>query len=151
MSIIPQLIDGLTTRLTTDLDGVAKVADGPVPTSDFGDYVMIGIDDPDKQGGYILAGESTEDWAHANTTTIDQEGFITAAVLVFSGDSVFKPVRDKAFVIKSVIDNIVKNHTVLAIDELEWLQPSSHTYSQSSNTKGVVAFLVMRIGFKARY
>ena len=154
-SVVPDLIDALVTTaeaLTGDgnpLEGVL-VLDGFGVTEDPGDFLMIGVDDPDSDDPAFSA-DVKQDWANATYTAVDEEGDIACAVLSWSGDTDQKTVRDRVYAITAAVENMLRANPSLDLPTLLWTKFGvSSQLTQNQDEQGALALLVFRIHFRAR-
>lgn len=150
-SVVPALIDALVTAARTALPD-ALVSDGIGATDDPGDFLMIGVEDPDIEGASFSA-DTRQDWANANYTTRDEQGEITCVALSWNGDGPegAKAARDGAYAISAAVETLLRANPSLGVDGLLWTGfGSSSQLSQAQGSAGASALLVFRINFRAR-
>lgn len=150
-SVVPALIDALVTAARTALPD-ALVSDGIGATDDPGDFLMIGVEDPDIEGASFSA-DTRQDWANANYTTRDEQGEITCVALSWNGDGPegAKAARDGAYAISAAVETLLRANPSLDVDGLLWTGfGSSSQLSQAQGSAGASALLVFRINFRAR-
>jgi hypothetical protein len=148
-SVIPALLDALIAAARTALPNLI-VNDGFAVTNDPGDFLMIGVDDPDRPDA-ALAVTSQQDWAHANYTTRDEEGDITCAALSWTGDTNQKISRDAVFATTTAVENLLRANPSLGLANLLWTSYGSSTQlSQWQDAEGSTALVVFQVHFRAR-
>lgn len=146
-SVVPDLIDMLITVLTGALPDVT-VTDG-VPTGmDPGDYLMVGVDDPDVASWD--SADTTQTWANATMTGRNEQGTITCAIATWTGDAAPKACRDRAYAIGGVVQTLLRDKTQLPIPGLWKTSFASHRLQQAQNDDGSTALLTFQIEFNAR-
>lgn len=142
VSVVPALIDALVAA-TGGFDGLA-VTDEP------GDYLMVGVDDPDTDDG-AFAGESRQQWASANHTTRDESGSITCAAYSWNGDGDQKSARDGAYALVEALAAVCRATPDLGVDSLLWTDFGSDTnLQQFQGDWGASALVVFTVAFRAR-
>lgn len=150
-SVVPALIDALVSTATTALPNTL-VFDGIGVTDDPGNFLMIGVEDPDIEGA-AFSSDAKQAWANANYSTRDEEGEITCAALSWNGNGYegVKAARDGAYAIAAAVENLLRANPSLGVDGLLWTGfGSSSQLSQAQDSQGASALLVFRINFRAR-
>jgi len=145
-SAVPAVIDALVTACTAALPDVS-VVDG----SDFdeapGDFLLIGVEDPDLPN-LDFSAEAQQDWA---TTGIngarDESGEIVCAAMSWNGEGEQKRARDAAYAIQTAVENLLRTTPTLGLPTLLWT--SFGTREQLSQGRGL-ALVIFRITFEAR-
>lgn len=148
-SVIPAVIDALV-DLARDVLTDVSVYDGFGLSEDPGDFLMIGVGDPDSST-LDKAASSAQGWTYANTTTRDEEGDVTCAALSWNGDADQKTARDSVFAITAALEDALRANPSLGLDNLLWTGygPTSDL-DQNQDGSGAMALLVFTIHFKAR-
>jgi hypothetical protein len=142
VSVVPALIDALVAA-TGGYDGLA-VTDEP------GDFLMIGVDDPDTEGG-AFSGESRQSWANANSTARDESGSITCAAYSWNGDGDQKTARDAAYVLVEALASVCRATPALGLSTLLWVDfGSDANLQQFQGEWGASALVVFTVAFRAR-
>lgn len=151
-SVVPALIDALVAASTTALPSV-RVSDGIGATDDPGDFLMIGVEDPDIEGASFSA-ETRQDWASVGTNAPrDEQGEITCVAVSWNGNGPegAKAARDGAYAISAAVENLLRDTPALGVAGLLWTSfGSSSQLSQAQGSTGASALLVFRINFRAR-
>lgn len=148
-SVIPALIDALVAAAKAALSNLL-VNDGYGVTEDPGNYLMIGVDDPDRPDA-ALSASSQQDWAHANYTARDEEGDITCAALSWTGDTDQKVSRDAVFATTAAVENMLRANPSLGLANLLWTSYGSATQlNQWQDAEGSMALVVFQVHFRAR-
>lgn len=148
-SVIPALIDALVAQSTTALPSV-KVYDGLAVTNDPGDFLMVGVEDPDLESAASSA-TAEQSWAHSTGTSRDESGEITCAALSWNGDGNLKTARDGVFAITAAVENLLRNDPDLGVAGLLWTSfGSTVELSQGQGDMGADALVVFKVAFRAR-
>jgi hypothetical protein len=147
-SVIPELIDALFAAATEALTGI-RVSDGQGVTGDPGDYLMIGVDDPDNASP--SAATSAQRWAHVGRTTRDEEGDIHCLALAWNGDTDAKAARDAAFAIAAALEDLLRNDPTLGVAGV-WSTGYGETtdFKQGQTDTGAEALVHFTVHFRAR-
>lgn len=174
-SPVPQLIDNIVAaakehpyfKARLDDDPVfygRLVFDGPTNTKDPGDFLMIGVEDPDLPDASTSA-ETNEDFAHTGLDgERDVDGYITCAALSWNGDVdelALKTARDTAYGMTDAIAAMCRgngeasdghhNDGTFGVESLLWTSCStSAALNQGRDAKAALALVVFRIYFRAR-
>ena len=142
VSVVPALIDALV--------AASGGSDGLTVTEEPGDYLMVGVDDPDTDGG-AFSGQSRQQWAHANHTTRDESGEITCAAYSWNGNGDQKAARDAAFALVEQLAAVCRATPDLGIPTLAWTDFGADTnLSQFQGEWGASALVVFTIAYRAR-
>lgn len=151
-SVVPALIDALVTGATAALPDT-RVSDGIGATDDPGDFLMVGVEDPDLEGAAYSA-EAKQDWAAVGTDAPrDEQGEITCVALSWNGNGPegAKQARDGAYAIAAAVEDLLRATPALGVPQLLWTGfGSSSQLSQAQGSGGASALLVFRITFRAR-
>lgn len=157
-SVVPALIDALVTgadALTGTggaLEGVL-VFDGFGVSEDFGDVLMIGVDDPDAEDPANSA-DTEQKWHDTGQAARrDETGLITCCALSWNGngpDGGQKKARDAVYVMVDALAAMCRANPSLGIAQLLWTGfGSSSQLNQNQDGQGAVAWLIFRIEFVA--
>lgn len=150
-SAIPDIIDALFAAATAALPNVT-VSDGTGVTDQVGDFLMIGVDDPDQQGASSSA-ESDQSAATLGTTRPrDETGTVTCAALSSNGDGDQKRARDAAFAMAAAVATICRTDPSLALAYTSLVTDygTGQRLMQNQYEDGVEAILVFSVRFRAR-
>lgn len=149
-SVVPDLIDALVSTSRTALPDV-NVYDGVSVTLDPGDYLMVGVEDPDLEGA-VFSADTRQEWATVGTgAPRNEEGDVTCVALSWNGDGDQKVARDAAYAIAAGLEDALRANPSLGVSSLLWTGfGSSSQLSQAQGKGGASALLVFRIHFKAR-
>lgn len=145
-SALPVVIDALLS-LANSLETV-NVFDGFGVSDDPGDYLMIGVDDPNAVDSANGA-SSQQSWQHVGHQTRNEEGEIICAALSWNGDGDLKSARVSAFAITALLENALRADPTLGGICL-WTGYGTQTdYITSQGDTGAECLVVFRIMFKA--
>lgn len=149
-SVIPAVIDYLVTHATTALSASSVIVYDGFGTSDEpGDFLMIGVDDPESVNTAFSA-DSVQQWAHANYTARDEEGDVTCAALSWNGDCDQKAARDAVFAITAALENLLRADPTLAGAVLWSSYGTSTQLTQNQSNDGAMSLVVFKVHFRAR-
>lgn len=126
------------------IDGLGVTAD-PVDNA-----LFVGIDDPDAANGSFAA-DAKQDWANANYTARNEEGFILCAASAWNGDADQKAARDSALAITSSVENALRANPSLGLSNLLWTSVGGRiALTQNQSQGGAHAVVLFRINYRAR-
>lgn len=109
-SVVPALLDALVEALTTALPDV-NVYDGFGLSDDPGDFLMVGVDDPDPQSSGESASSNREQMAMTPTAAVYREtGTVTCAGFSWNGDADPKIARDAVYAMADALDAEVRSN-----------------------------------------
>lgn len=149
VSVVPALIDALLAAAKTELPSTL-VLDGFGVTDDPGDYLMIGVEDPDLEG-FAFSADARQEWANVNHLVRDESGDITCAALSWNGDGDQKAARDAVYATAGAVENLLRDNPSLGVAGVLWTgYGSSAQLMQNQDKHGAIALLVFRINFRAR-
>lgn len=149
-SAIPAVIDALVT-LARSVEGVT-VYDGLGTLGEVGDFLMVGVDDPNTPNEAQSA-DSQQDWASSNPSSIDEVGQITCAALSWNGDTDQKAARDAAFATCNALATAIRSNPTLSLPTLLWARygkSQALTQNIDSDTGATEAMVVFSVYFRAR-
>ena len=147
-SVIPAVIDAVVSRARANLPSIC-VYDGFGVSDDPGDFLMVGVDDPERQDSAYSA-DSQQDWAHANNTARDEVGDVTCAALSWNGDADQKRARDAAFATCAALEVLLRADPSLGGIVLWTSYGTSTQLTQNQNGNGALALVVFKVHFRAR-
>lgn len=154
-SVIPTLIDALVAAATANVPATTTVYDGFGVSEDPGDYLMIGVDDPDAEG-WANSADAQQDVSSDGPPSgaRDQTGTVACCALSWNGDANAKAARDAAAASMGVLETYVRSNPGLTIASQSqtfwaWFTPSE-TWRQQQQGSGAAALVIFRIGFFAR-
>lgn len=152
-SAVPALIDALVAAAKTALEPEVIVYDGMDVSDDPGDFLMIGVDDPDSDA-LSNSAESEQEWATVGQDlSRNERGTITCAALSWTGESkrgAQKIVRDRAYAITAKVEDILRADPKLGVPTLLWTEFGGNSnLLQGQDQQGAQALIVFQIGFRA--
>lgn len=125
------------------------VLDGEV-TDDPGDWLFVGIGDPDDEG-FAKAAETRHAWAGLGNHARNQEGDIWCVAQASSGDSM-KAARDAAFAIVAAVETFLRaDPTLGGVLTPGWARHgTSEDLEQLASDQGWFARVPFQIYFQSR-
>lgn len=152
-TVVPAFIDAIVAGAATALPGLT-VLDGFGSTDDPGDYLMVGVSDPDLEGADTGA-DAQQSWATVGRQGArDEQGEVTCVALSWNGsagNAAQKQARDAAYVTVAAVEAFCRDDPTLAIPTLLWNSAlTSHNLIQNQDELGTLAMVVFRIAFQAR-
>ncbi len=149
VSVVPALIDAVFTAATTALVGVATVTDGFAVDSDPGNFLMIGIDDPESSNPGASA-QSAQDWQSTGQSGARSEiGDVSCVAVGWNGEYNQKTARDAAYGIAETVAAILRATPALGIPSLLWTSYGTNTQLFQDQNDGAIARVVFTIHFRA--
>jgi len=151
-SVVPALIDALFTQATAALP-TTLVLDGYGVTDDPGDYLMVGVSDPDPDGDTESASVTQEQMAFGSTRPRKEEGVIHMAAKSVNGDASNagqKAARDAAYAIQEALATVLRTTDNAGVTGVLKLGNGSNLrLLQDQTNYGAVATLLYDIAFEA--
>lgn len=148
-SAIPAVIDALFAASTAALTDVT-VSDGFGVSGEPGDYLMVGVDDPDSRRRTPSA-DSAQDWAEIGHRGRSEQGEVTCSAASWNGDSDQKVARDAAFAIVAAVENLCRADPTLGVATLLWTSVgTSIELQQEQGDYGARSVVIFRVAFRAR-
>lgn len=148
-SIVFDLIDALNSRFREVLP--VNVLDGAGLTDDPGDYLMVGVEDPDSDRD--TAAEARQSWAGLGARSRDEEGTVTCVAVSWNGDADLVAARAacKATVV-AVEDHLREDPNLEgAVPGLLWTGFGERSsFNQFVGTEGAAVMCAFDIAFRAR-
>jgi len=149
-SVVPTLIGALFTQATAALP-TTLVFYGSGVTDDPGDYLMVGISDPDNTEDFVDSADAEGTWAGLGNHARDQKGNIWCVAESTNGNADQKAAVDAAYAIVAAVDTLVRNSPTLGILAGGWaIHGSSERLSMSQDHHGARARVAFQIAFQAR-
>lgn len=149
-TIVLDVIDALVTKYRTALPNVT-VYDGTGISEDPGDFVMVGVGDPDSDQPPTSA-ETTSEWAGLGARARDEEGTITCCAVSWNGES--EGLASARAGIRSIVNAISDAHRAdptLGLGPVMWTGFGARaTTTQIQATDGSSVVHYFEIQFKAR-
>jgi hypothetical protein len=149
-SIVFDLIDALHQRFTNVLTDI-NVLDGYGLTDDPGDYLMVGVEDPDSDRA--TSAEGRQEWAGLGARARDEQGTVTCIAMSWNGDADLKAARAAAKATTAAVEDNLRADPNLGgtVPGLMWTGYGTRTeLIQLQATDGACVMCVFDIAFKAR-
>jgi len=148
-SVVPALIDALVTAAVAALPN-SVVRDGFTPTDDPGDYLMVGVSDPDDEGESEAADVTQEQMAFGSTRPRKEEGVIHMSARSVNGAANQKAARDAVYAMQEALATTLRTTDNLGVTGGLMLGNGSRLrLLQDQNDYGAVATLLYDIAFEA--
>lgn len=153
-TIVFDLITQLVTTFTAAAPDV-NVYDGQGATDDPGNFLMVGVGDPNSDSPADSA-SGTQEWAGLGANAAYEGGAVTCCALAWSGESgntAQQTVRETVRDIVKGVDETLKADPNLGgtVPGLNWVRyGSSYSLTQLSDADGVAAIFYFEIAYKAR-
>jgi hypothetical protein len=149
-SALPDLIDALVTGARAALPDTLVYDGFGVDAEPGHSYLMVGVDDVDARDS-AYAATATQEWANANYTARDEEGYVVCAALAWNGDSDAKAARDEAFTTVAAVENLCRANPSLGVTSLLWTSFGGRVQlSQNQSEHGATAIVIFQINYRAR-
>ena len=148
-SVVPALIDALTAAATAALPQVFVYDSVPV-TTEPGDYLMVGVSDPDDPSESEAATVTQQQMTFGATRPRMEEGVIHMAARSINGDSLAKVARDAVYAIQEALATAVRTTDNLGVTGVMQIGNASDLkFMQGPTAYGAQATLLYGIAFKA--
>lgn len=150
-SVIPALLSALYIALSAALDPDVKTFYGQGVSGHAGDFLMIGVEDPDAEG-FTDAAESEGTWAGLGNHARDQKGNIWCSAWSWNGDSDQQSATEAAYATVAAVDTYLRaNPTLGGVISTGWaIHGSSERLSMAQTDSGAQARVTFQIYFQAR-
>jgi hypothetical protein len=149
-TIVLDVIDALVAEYRSALSNVA-VYDGTGITEEPGDFVMVGVGDPDSNQPPTSA-DTSQDWAGLGAHRRDEEGTVTCCAVSWNGESEgLGQARDRVRSMLDAIGDIHRANPTLGVAPVMWTGFGARvtlTQIQADDGSSVIAYF--EIQFKAR-
>lgn len=148
-SVVFDLIGALVDRLASELE--VNVFDGYGITDDPGDYLMVGVEDPDSDRA--TSAEARQEWAGLGARARDEEGTVTCIAMSWNGDADLSAARAAAKATTVAVENHLRSDPNLGgtVPGLLWTGYGTRTQLiQLQATDGACVICVFDVAFKAR-
>ena len=148
-SVVFDLIDVLVSRFTDALS--VNVLDGYGLTDDPGDFLMVGVEDPDSDRA--VSAEAKQEWAGLGAKTRYEEGTVTCIALSWNGDADLKAARAACKATTAAVENNLRADPNLGgvVPGLNWTGYGVRTeLIQLQASDGACVMCVFDVAFKAR-
>lgn len=153
VSALPALIDALVAAATSALPAVV-VCDGLPVAGDPGDYLLVGVDDPDTSTFAVAADTAQTPATLGTARSRDEEGDLFCVAESWNGAADAKAARDAAYATAEAVALLVRQRTtppfgVASLVTVEFAQ-GSQQLEQGQFDRGAVARVHFTIHFRAR-
>jgi hypothetical protein len=148
-SVVFELIDVLVAQLGAELS--VNVMDGYGITDDPGDFLMVGVEDPDSDRA--TSAEAKQEWAGLGARMRYEEGTVTCIAMSWNGDADLSAARAAAKATTVAVENHLRADPNLggSVDGLMWVGYGTRTeLIQLQATDGACVMCVFDVAFKAR-
>jgi hypothetical protein len=148
-SAVPAVIDALLAAATTALVDVA-VYDGTGISDDPGDFLMVGVEDPDSDT-FATSVDAQQSWPHIGHRVRDESGDITCSALSWNGDGDQKAARDAVYAITAQLEELLRDDPTLGLGPLVRTEfGTTSQLIQRQGDSGAMAMLTFKVHFDAR-
>lgn len=149
VSAVPALLDALVALFTAALPTVT-VFDGPgLSDATGGDYLFVGVADPDSDGG-DNAVESTVEWAGLGKSARYEQVVVRCAAVSWSGDEDVRARRVAAFAMFAAVEQaLTSDPSVGDVARFGGLA-TEHQLRQNITENGAEAWVQFALSFTAR-
>lgn len=149
-SALPAVIDALVT-LSREALPALEVYDGIGVSDDPGDFLMVGVEDPDIEGAAFSADVEQEraDMGGGRLET----GTVTCCALSWRGSADQKAARDAAFATVAAVENILRTEATKTLGVSAVLKTEFGdrlTLSQAQDTSGASCMVIFSVAYLAR-
>lgn len=148
-SVVPDLLDALVSAFQ-ELAPDFTVSDGFPLEWNTGDFLAVGVDDPQASSPAPSA-RSDAEWAGAHRSMgLNESGEVTCAAWSWRGDADTREAREAVYGALSAVQDYLRDPVGMGVDGLwsTWLAGTQ--LSQDQTPDGALVLLVFRVGFKAR-
>ena len=149
-SVVPALIAALHARASADLPNTVVLL-GPGITDDPGDYLMVGVDDPNEDEDAVEVADVTQEpMAFGSTRPRREEGFIHMAARSRNGDSDLQAALNAVYVIEDALAQALRTTDSLGVAGVMKLGNGARSrLTWNLDDYGAVATLQYDIAFDA--
>lgn len=149
-SLVLDLIDATVTQYRSALT-TFTVYDGVGASDDPGNFLMVGVPDPDSEQTPTSA-EASQEWAGLGAKRRDEEGSITCCALAWNGET--DGLAAARGVIRGMFNTIGDLHRedpTLGVASVMWTGLGKNLrVDQIQSAEGSMVLVVFDIGYKAR-
>ena len=147
---VPAVITALTSGLTAALPDV-DVRDGFADLGDPGDFLMIGVEDPDTTG-FESSATSEQTWASVGRMSRNESIEVVCCALSWNGDGDAAQARTDVYAMVTAVEGWVLANPTLGTELVltDCRFGSRHTLNQAQDTAGAVAWVVFTVNVTAR-
>lgn len=150
------LVTELTATAQASIDTtVAEVYDGPVPTNDAGNFLMVGVGDPDSNEPSEAAA-GTQEWSGIGARAARESGTVTCCALAWTGDADADAQRRMRVAVRDIVgalDVVLRGDPNLGgrVPGLMWVRyGKNYRLTQISADDGTAALFYFEVAYEAR-
>lgn len=152
-SAVPNVIGALVTLAAASLPNII-VSDGYAITDSPGDFLMVGVEDPETVTLARSAQASQSAATLSSNRSRDETGTITLAALSWNGDDDLQAARTTAYGIVAAVENLLRSNPSLGlVPTFAYMvaeMGQNMTLSQAQTDVGASVLVVFDIAFKTR-
>jgi hypothetical protein len=151
-SVVPALIDALVARCDAALSAVS-VYDGYGVTDNPGDFLMVGVEDPDSQDSASSSDASQEVATMGTNRSRDERGTVSCVALSWNGDGDQKAARDRVYATTAAVESLLRANPDLGIPGYALVVTgfgADQRLMQNQDTDGAEAAVFFTVRFRAR-
>lgn len=152
-SAIPDIIDALVSLADAALPDTVTVYDGFGVSDQAGDFLMVGVEDPDRNDAASSADTSQSAATMGTPRNRNETGTVTCAALSSNGDGDQKAARDAVFAIAAAVASACRANPSLGLTGYQSLVAeygSDQRLMQNQFEDGAEAVLIFAVRFRAR-
>lgn len=149
------LVTALVATCRANVPEGTKVYDGPGVSGDPGNFLMVGVPDPDSNAPSESA-SGTQEWSGIGAKATGEDGAVICCALAWSGetgDAAQQKVREAVRDIVKGVDLTLRADPNLggAVPGLNWVRyGKNYRLTQLSADDGVAALFYFEVAYKAR-
>lgn len=113
-SAVPAVIDALVTLSRAALPGVTVIDGSGTDFGTAGNYLLIGVDDPDRLDSQFAA-DAEQSWGPIGNRARNEVGNINCVAYSWTGNTDQKAVRDAAYATVAAVENLLRNDPTLGM------------------------------------
>lgn len=151
-SVVPALIDALVDRCDAAITA-ASVYDGYGVTDEPGNFLMIGVEDPDSQDS-ASSSDASQDVATMGTNrSRDERGTVSCVALSWNGNGDQKDARDKVYATTAAVESLLRATPDLGITGYALVVTgfgADQRLMQNQDDSGAEAAVFFTVRFRAR-
>lgn len=149
-SVVPSLLRAIAASSYTALPDL-RVTRGFGVSDDPGDYLMVGVSDPELDEA-ANAADARQDWATVGRQGArSEQGEVTCVAYSWNGDQDQDAATTSAYEIVAAVEDFCRQDPDLGISTLLWSSALvSHQLFENQDDRGALAMVTFRIGFQAR-
>ena len=151
-SVVPKIVDALVAQADAALASV-NVFDGFGTSGEPGDFLMVGVDDPDGLGSTFSADASQSAATMGNPRRRDESGAVTCVALSWNGNTDQKAARDAAFATVAAVETFLRLDPSLGVTAAGLVvveMGDNLRLMQNQDESGAEAAVIFEVRFRAR-